>query len=36
MITYERRSRGPLRLLWIDVADLWCRILRPFLFGGGR
>jgi hypothetical protein len=31
---FERRSHGFLRFLWIDVADIWRRFVRPFLFGG--
>lgn len=29
----DRRAHYRFRLLWIDLADLWDRILRP-LFGG--
>lgn len=29
----ERRTRTRFRILFIDVMDLWHRILRPRLFG---
>jgi hypothetical protein len=32
----ERRTHPFLRILFIDVADLWFRILRPRLLGGFR
>lgn len=30
----ERRTRTRFRILFIDLTDLWSRILRPRLFGG--
>ncbi len=32
----RREHTGFLRILWIDVIDLWYRILRPHMFGGLR
>lgn len=32
-MTIERRTHHHARILFIDVADLWGRFLRPF-FGG--
>lgn len=29
----DRRSHRLLRLLFIDVAELWARIMRPRIFG---
>lgn len=31
----DRRHHRRGRILWIDLADLWYRVIRPF-FGGGR
>ncbi len=30
----DRRTHTRFRILFIDVADLWFRILRPRIFGG--
>lgn len=32
----ERRTHNRLRILFIDLTDLWFRILRPRLTGGLR
>jgi hypothetical protein len=33
MTPIDRRDHSRLRILWIDVADLWGRILKPRFFG---
>ena len=35
MMCLDRRGRRRFRILFIDLADLWGRFIRPLL-GGGR